>query len=76
MAAAVNSARVAQLLRALADEFERDDESTKAEPRRADKLAKHPRKRPTRAPYRPPMPTDIDVAAVKRMARKAGIHLP
>lgn len=72
----MNRARVAALLRELADEFERGDAQPANDTPRVHKRAKQPRKRPTRLPYKPPVPSDIDVAAVKRMARKAGINLP
>jgi hypothetical protein len=67
--------QLARLHAELAEEIERDGAPAN-DSRTVPKRAKRLRKRQTRVPYKPPMPSDIDVAAVKSMARKAGIHLP
>jgi hypothetical protein len=68
---------IARLHAELAEELEHEDNAVPAnDGARVRKPAKRIRKRPTRVPYKPAMPSDIDVAAVKSMARKAGIHLP
>lgn len=68
----MNTARVAALLRELADELERDE-------RHAGKpnVPKSAPRRPVRKPYVPDIQlTEIDRARARRRARKMGIPIP